>query len=362
MPLPKFRFDYVSSPSFDTVFFLAPFWVSGLYIALLYAFPSYEAAIFLISYMVLTETHFASTWTVYLDPKNREYYGKFPWIYYYIPLAIIVACIGLSLAVSLKFTIFFTSLASAIHVTRQSTGIVALYRGKAKQFDPLDKRNENFALYFASASFLGFGFERFYLSDTYVGISEFLPSAIFSLISLAVPVAIWGSAALAVWFIGCVVKREARRIRAGEVVAVNKLLALAYSLLLYSPYVFATRLEHAAAIGVGIHYVQYLGIVWLLNRNKYPETADQKPIGLRLLALLSQHWQYRLPYLLTYGGIMLLLRQQGFNFARLEIESWVYSIPLALQATHYHIDAFLWRFSNPFVRESVLPYIRRASK
>jgi hypothetical protein len=131
-----------------------------------------------------------------------------------------------------------------------------------------------------------------------------------------------------------------------------------YSLFLYSPYSFATRVEHAIAMGVGVHYIQYLGIVWLLNRNKYPLVDRRKEgWGLWINGLLSRNYFIRFAYLLLYGGIGLMLRQDGLNFKTLSTPSVLFSIPLGLQMIHYYLDAFIWKFSNPFIRRTVAPYL-----
>jgi hypothetical protein len=352
-------FQYVHGAAFDWIFFLAPFWASLLYFALVSAFPAHEVLIFILSYIVLAETHFASTWTFYLDPDNRKEYAAHKRIYYYVPLIIMVACVLLSFSVSLKLTMLIGALASAVHVTRQSCGIVGLYRSKARQFEPAQKLWENWSLYFASGAFLAFGFQRFYL-----GPNGRLPGPLNALLQPFLPVftvipVLLGVAALFAVFkvLGLEVARAGR----GEPLSASKLLVFGYSLFLYSPYLFATRMEHAVAMGVGVHYVQYLGIVWLLNKNKY-RAAEKPSFDRRVLTWLSQHVWVRLPYLLFYAGVMTYLRQDGFRWDNFEPTSWLYSIPIGLQVVHYYLDAYLWRFSNPFVRSSVLPYIRRVER
>ena len=352
-------FNYVHSPLFDWTFFLAPFWASLLYLGLITAFPAHVALIFVLSYIVLAETHFASTWTIYLDPDNRREYRARQSVYYWVPLGIMAGCVLLAWAVSLKVTLLFGALVSGVHVTRQSTGIVALYRAKARQLEPAHKRWENLTLYLASGTFLAIGFRRFYVG----------PSSSFGVLSQAfhplIPLLDAGIAALALgalFSVGRVVLLEARRVQENKELSASKLVALGYSVFLYSPYLFATRMEDAVAIGVGIHYVQYLGIVWLLNKNKYTvgTVAGPRPtLDRRVLGWLSQKLWVRWPYLLFYAAVMAYLRQGGFRWDTLAPASWLYSIPIGLQVVHYHLDAFIWRFSNPYIRANVLPYLRR---
>jgi hypothetical protein len=354
----RFVWNYIRNPGYDWTFFLAPFWVSAVYWLAISILPAYDMTIYLVSYIVLAETHFASTWMIFLDPQNREYYSASKWVYYYVPALIIAGCMALSYFVSLKLTLFLAAILSAIHVTRQSTGIVALYRGRSGDNDPLRRTCDNYAIYFASTAFLAVGFMRFYLND------KMLPFGVNSLWGQLIT---WGSQAAlvisviaAAWFIGQAFLMERQRYLQGNTISLSRNLVFAYSLLLYSPYLFATRMEHAIAMGVGIHYVQYLGIVWWLNRNKYPLTNDKSAgTGRRILGMLSQQMWVRMPYLLGYGLLMFALRQDGLNdWTSLSPQSWLYSIPIALQVCHYHLDAYVWKFSNPFIRNTVLKYLK----
>jgi hypothetical protein len=150
---------------------------------------------------------------------------------------------------------------------------------------------------------------------------------------------------------------ERTNYRAGQSVSLSRLLVWVYSMLLYSPYLFATRMEHAITMGVGIHYVQYLGIIWWLNRNKYPNKPEETDWAMKILGLMSQSVWVRLPYLLGYGLLMLAFREYGLQDWTQSPQSWMYAIPVGLQFCHYHLDAYLWRFSNPFVRNTVLKYL-----
>jgi len=356
----RWSFETVYSLPYDLVFFLAPFWASLIYIALIHIFPARQALIFILSYVVLAETHFGSTWTLYLDAKNRAEYAQRKAVYYWVPLAIMAVCVLVAWSVSLKFVMFAGALFSAVHVVRQSCGMVGLYRARAKQFEPEQKRWENLALYFASATFLAIGFLRFYLDPkgSYAALADRLQPF--------VPAMRMGTALLAMLAVAAVAQvlfLELKRVQRGGTFSATKLTVFTYSLFLYSPYLFATRMEHAVAIGVGVHYVQYLGLVWLLNRNKYREpNIEAKGIsglGERALVSLSQKLWVRLPYLLFYAGVMTALRQGGFDWDHFSPSSWLYSIPIGLQVIHYHLDAFVWKFSNPYIRSTVAPYLRK---
>jgi hypothetical protein len=356
----KLRFTTIRSPLYDSFFFVFPFWVTAVYALLVRSFPMHEAAVFLLLNIALGESHFASTWMIYLDPQNRAYYAGRKWAFYYVPVFILTACVLLAYGFGLGPLAFVASVVSAVHVTRQSTGIAALYRGKSGNRDERQRFFDNYAVYFGSAFFLGVGFIRFYLGGEPGGLlTPLLATSAGAWLRAGAYGATTLAGALCAGFTLRSLIGEAKRARGGEPLSVSRLVVLLYSILLYSPYAFATRIEHANAMGVGIHYVQYLGIVWLLNGNKYPLVAGVADPGLAVLANLSQRRLVRVGYFGIYGAIVLALRQNGFNFDQFTPQSWLYGIPIGFQVCHYHVEAFIWKFSNPFIRESVLKYLQK---
>ena len=100
----------------------------------------------------------------------------------------------------------------------------------------------------------------------------------------------------------------------------------------------------------------HLGIVWLMNRNKY-STVHNSDTGTAILHLLSTNFLVRCVVLCGYGVVMFLLRRGGFNFGGVDPTTWLFCIPVALNIIHFHVDGYLWRFSEPETRAAVLPYI-----
>lgn len=354
---PRFTVDYVHSAGYDWTFFLAPFWFTALYAAAITMFPQHEMLIFLASYAFLAETHFGSTWLIFLDPVNREYYASEKLVYYYIPALIMLGCVGVAFFFNLKSVLFVAAVISAVHVMRQSTGIVALYRRRIGDKDQLRRKYENLAIYSANLACLAVGFARFYLTPG--GLPQFVTGnqTIYSLLNFGVQASIALCALGLVYSLFNVIQSELTTFKAGQPISLTRALAFTYSLVLYTPYLFATRMEHAIAMGVGMHYVQYLGIVWWLYGNKYPNQPQEKDWGMKILGLMSQSIWLRLPYLLAYGIAMLVMREFGLTDITQAPSSWIYAIPVGLEVIHYHLDAYLWKFSNPFVRNTVLKYL-----
>lgn len=342
----RFTWNYIRNPSYDWAFFLAPFWVSAVYFLAISVFPLHEMTIYLVSYVVLTETHFASTWLTFLDPENRQHYSASKWTYYYVPALIIIACGAISYWLSLRVIVFVAVLLSFGHVVRQNTGFVALYRSKTGDCNPKSRFHENWAIYSASMAFFSVGVMRFYVNSFDATYSRLIETGAITVGCIA--------AASAAYFVFRISQTEWQKFNAGKAISLSQNIVLTYSMLLYLPYAFASRIEHALAMSLGIHYVQYLGIFWWLNRNKYPLQKNGSNWGLYILGWMSQCFWLRLPYLLGYGILIVLFARSS----TLAENIWLYSMPLALQICHYHLDAHLWKFSNPFIRNTVLKYLK----
>lgn len=350
--MPKIqKLQYVHSAPFDWLFLLAPFWTSFAYLAALYVLPTMESQIFLVSYILLAETHFAITWFVYLDSDNRSYFRTRPRIFLFIPVLILIGSVIIGTFVSLKSLFLISAMFSLFHVTRQSTGIVSLYRSKAGNVDPGQRRLEEYTLYSAALFFTSIGFVRFYLNESspvkwiayYLG--DFRPG--FYAIT-----AVLGALTLVCFVLS--VHKEWQRSQTGNLISPSKWIVFLYSILLYSPYVFASRLEHAIGIGVSVHYLQYLGLVGLLDFNKYANASG-------VLGFFRRYLWIALIYLLLYAGVMLYLRQGGWKWNEFGEFSVLYSLTIGLWMVHFFIDGYIWRFSDPYIRKSVAPYLKRLS-
>ena len=135
------------------------------------------------------------------------------------------------------------------------------------------------------------------------------------------------------------------------------------SLALYSPYLYAAiilvdiyQMEIATLTSLTAHYMQYIGIVWLVNRNKYSEATEfgrQNPI----LKTISKNWILIATVIAAYALLMAVFRW-GIPQEQVVLYRVIPNIVLALVAVHFYLDSFIWKFSNPYYRETVLPFIK----
>jgi hypothetical protein len=123
-------------------------------------------------------------------------------------------------------------------------------------------------------------------------------------------------------------------------------------LLLFHPFIWVRELN-IATYGMLIgHFLQYLGMVWLLNRRKY-SMAD----GSQRQKLLSSVSRSTPTLLLSLASVGLLF------YLVLRSTAWL-GIPItysilwnSLALVHFYVDGLVWGFKDPFVRKSLGPYL-----
>ena len=105
--------------------------------------------------------------------------------------------------------------------------------------------------------------------------------------------------------------------------------------LIYSPYLFVDHAYDAIVIGVGAHWCQYLALNYKVYfHNRIVDTT--KIVVISFIAL--------------YAITMAVL---GYKYHFDNKINLLILIPLSGQAFHYYADAFIWRFSDPHIRNVV---------
>ncbi len=339
--------QWVISPKFDTIFFLAPMLLGLLYFVSLMLAPGHALLITAFVWVVFAQTHFGSTWFIFFDKKNLAYYCQHPFIYFVMPVIIFIAVLALG-AVNQTLLIILVAIASLYHVTKQNLGIMQLYRMRNKEYDLPTRRVENGTIFAWSLLFGAFGalqlpnFQAQF--GTLLGLTWYGLAALLTL-----------SAIGTLWIVVQYVRRGAN--------SIPKTIFLITSILMYSPYLYASvvlvdiyQMEIATLTSLIAHYMQYIGIVWLINVNKYgkeTEHAKRNP----LLHAIASHYPAILLAILGYGAVMAGLRW-GVPQQYPVLLNVVPNIVVGLMVIHFYIDSFIWRFRNPFIRETVLPFIR----
>jgi hypothetical protein len=327
---------WIQSPLFDlSLFTLSP--LAGLCVILPALLSPKGVHVFIAATYLIAIPHYVSSFSFYLGDENLSYYRTRRLAFFVGPFLIFISVMALRLmkidaAVQSALYVW-----NVFHVSMQSAGILSLYR-RLNGGLPSESR-------FARASILGVnGSLAFFHIDRFPPIYD-------SLLRMHFPVGVIRAAFLSVAVAGLVfyldrLRRRAKRIRTPE------LTFLISSLLLFHPYLWVHD-SNLATFGMLMgHFLQYLGIVWLLNRRKYATVEGSG--HQRLLSSISAKTPLLLLALVS-AGFVFYLAQKSSAWLGVPISYVILWNSLAL--VHFYLDGLIWAFKDPFVRNSIGPYL-----
>ena len=134
----KISFTITRNDLFDSFFIKFPFWFPIIYIYLIFNFPSISNYLFILTLFLFAETHFASTWFFFFDKENWKWLKENSYNIFFIPIYVLILVFFIWL-INPSLIIIFHYLASGWHVTRQSVGLLALYRVFNKMYKVLNR-------------------------------------------------------------------------------------------------------------------------------------------------------------------------------------------------------------------------------
>ena len=266
--------------------------------SLLKFFSNQSVDIRLLVMFLIAEPHFAMTipllWGYRVLFKMEKVY------FVYIPFVIITLS-SLIFYLNIAIYSYLFLLANVYHVNRQSRGML-LIQGKA---------NLNVAnIYELTLHGLCF--------IIFIG-RIFLPSSSIVLIFSALVLVILLS--ILVWMIQ------------GEKLTLSKIFCALQGYLIFLPALYFEDIILAFAVGISIHYIQYLAI-------SFP--VCKKSFGISIFPLIM--------FLLAYS---LLSTGSLSGFFSNEKLSLLILIPTTLQLLHFYFDGLIWRKSNKIIRETL---------
>jgi hypothetical protein len=331
------RRGWIQSPLFDlSLFTFSP--LAGLAVIL----PATQSpsrmhiALAAATYLVAIP-HYVSSFSFYLGDENLAHYRTRRMAFFLGPALIVFAVI------LLRLTRVDAPVQSALyvwnvyHVSLQSAGILALYR-RLNRGALSEARYARLAILGVNATLAFWHIDRFLpIYDNLVGVHF--------------PVSVIRPLFLGLALVGCLLYFNSLRARSTGMGG-GELAFLVSSLVLFHPYLWVRDLNVATFGMLMGHFLQYLGIVWLLNRRKYRVATGS--VHQRFLSAISTHtWL-----------LMLSLISIGLLFRSIRVGSDWLSIPVSytilwnsLALVHFYVDGFVWAFRNPFVRKSVGPYL-----
>jgi hypothetical protein len=283
--------------------------------------------------------HYLSTFTFYFGDQNRDQY-RLRWTAFFLgPLVIFGSVIALQIVGASGVVAAGIFAWNIYHVSLQSAGILSIYR-RLNGGDPREKRWASMTILSVNAV-MSFWFIKYFspLNDLLVLIHPMVPQILRYVCLVTALISGTGYAI--------------QLLRRPGPIRVPERVFLGSSLVLFHPYLWM-RDDHAAAVTMLTgHFIQYLGIIWLLNRRKYAQQAGGS-VAQQLLIKICSRPQRVLGSLMVLGTLFLLM-DQGSRLVGMHTG---YSVVwAALVLIHFYVDGLVWAFRNSFVRKTVGPYL-----
>lgn len=288
--------------------------------------------------------HYLSTFTFFFWDETRAQ-QRADWMLFFGGPVLIVASIAFVILFRVPFIIAVVVYVwNMIHVARQSCGILSIYRHRAGVKDPAIKPIVNSAILWTAAALAFWNPAGYPTLDRFMRtIWVHLPRAVWLIATTAAVVALVRLAA-----------SLAKRYRGPQRPQLPEMAFLGTSLLLFHPYLWIHNTEQATLGMLLGHFLQYLGLVWVVHRRKFAAAGDGR--SQPWLARLSTNLPLLVAVLFISGAVSLGLRLvQAFPIAL------VYSAMLiSLSLVHFYLDGLFWAFRRPEVRASLGPHLMGA--
>jgi len=331
---------WIESARFDLLFFiLSPLLVLPAVVGVMFQVPHVLAIGSLLAF-----PHYFSSATFYFWDERREYH-RTRWIAFYLGPVIIGAAFLLliyyRIPLIVQFILFFWN---TFHVARQSCGILSIYRHRAGISDRLQRDAANLAILSVSTWLALWNISTHQqVLPLLLNVHPKFPQFVWA-VSGAIAIFALGRLAYAIW----------KRYTAGQRFGFPEGAFLVTSLLLFYPYLIISDSAMATFSMLLPHYVQYLGIVWMVHRRKFRESAGSP--GQQALAFLSSNLKVLIPVLVSIGMLFVvagsLYRRYGY-FSQFE------TVYLFIAFEHFYLDGIFWAFKRREIRDSLVPYLMR---
>ena len=307
----------------DNLFINFPLWFPLVYLYLIFNFPEFGKFIFIASLFLFAETHFASTWLFFFDQDNWCWLKKNFYKIVFIPGYTLILILFIW-KISPTLIIILHYLASGWHVTKQSSGILNIYGIRPKIYQ--------FTIYAISFFCLIIGLRKPGLFATALNLDTLNIFLIFFICLYAI----------------LLILNSQRLLNIG----VCRLMPFITGASIYIPILFFDNLAVATAIGVGMHWCQYLAIVWSKFFRK-ERIKNQEKVN-----IYKKSAKY-IVFIFLYAFVMCQFTLSGIDMKdNIRVNySYLYLIPIIFQLYHFYIDGFIWKFSDPQIKKSVLPFI-----
>ncbi len=230
---------------------------------------------------------------------------------------------------------------SVQHLCQQNVGLLLLYHNHGQNEAIVNRSLEVKSLQIAAVFFTLLFAQRIFLM-------EIAQSIYWRVLLLIIGIAFFT-------FILLYLRELVVQLRRGAYLNVSAFLFWCLGIYFFIPFAFLGKSYGDAILIANImHWAQYIGIMYVLMKRKYQGTrlSDlpvQQPIllfflfGIAMIALLD--FSRALP-------------TNAFMQNHPYLSAGAMAFVLGMGMVHYYQDAFMWRFREPYYRETVLSYLR----
>lgn len=329
---------WIESPFYDlSLFSLSP--IAGLLVIGLQRGMGLGPVVGVLAVYFIGIPHYLSTFTFYLGDENRGYY-RARWTAFFLgPLIIFGSVLALRVldVIGVVQAVIFTW--NIYHVSLQSAGILSVYR-RLNGGQQKEKVWAHLTLLSVNAT-MAFWFLK-YFPPLYSFVVRIHPDAPLVLRYACLVGAIVAGTGYAI-----------QLLRRGGPVRAPERVFLISSLALFHPYLWLNDFLLATVAMLMGHFIQYLGIIWLLNRRKFTQERSGSRAQ-QCLVQLSTNPRLLFVSLLVIGGLFLSI-DRGSRLVGIYLSYIVVWNSLVL--IHFYVDGLVWAFRNSFVRQTVGPYL-----
>ncbi len=343
----RLRFSWMFSRRIDLLFFFLPALLAPLVFLLSQSDVVVASALWAYIFtnaFGLGDFHVGVTWFNYLDSKNLGFYlstTKKRVIYFVLPAVIIILSV-LGLFYCPGFIVLVFIAWSIQHLVQQNMGLLLLYHNPGRGEAIVNRTIEGKSLQ-VTALFFSLLFTQRVL---FPSLSQ---NAAWHFIVAAVGLSAVG---LIIAYLAALLLQ----VRKGAELNLSAFLFWCLAIYFFVPFAFLGKSYSDAILIANImHWAQYIGIMYVLVRRKY---KDEK--------LNNLPWHYPILLFLLIGFSMIfimgasrgLLIPYGATYGSFWYTKCLFGFVIGMSMVHYLQDAFMWRFREPFYRETVLSYLR----
>lgn len=329
---------WIHSPAFDLAFFILPAGVAFALAAIGREYPFALPALTFAAAYLLGVPHYLASFAFFLGDENRAHARRF-WALFYAGPVLICAVVALLYAAKSAWMVHAVLFVwNVYHVATQSSGVLSLYR-RLSGGAHAERIVAHRMILFSNAAMAFWNLEPFApLNDPLSAAHPALPRLLFCALALA-------ALAFAIAYVRLVRRR-------GFPLSAAEGCCLATGLALFTPYLWLDDANFATLIMLAGHFVQYLAIVWLLNRRKYAPSDGSR--AQRGMARAMRSWP-SLAAFVVVSGCAFYLFDRGSQAMNAYVVFMVAFNCLAL--VHFYIDGLIWAFRNPYIRDTVGPHL-----